>query len=203
MMTVLGRPQKNFTLNDMFVVKHTYNAIYIALGGGSARSDQFTFFDTYLANFGGGYVVYPAANTFVDLVNISGSGYFMFAVSGTSYPNTTVNTLRVTIDGETREISGGTVNNDERNIWSFAPIMTNGASDLLSSPAMVGNYSFTNSERIPRAFGRTPYLPGPSLGKECGMRFESQCHVELKTTAFYFNQSGYNRAGAGVFLDQT
>ena len=202
-MTVLGRPQKNFTLNDMFVVRHTYNAIYILYGTGSATTSQAQFYSTYLDNFGGGYVQYPAANTFVDLVNISGSGYLMFAVSGTSYPGTTVNTLRVTIDGETREISGGTAANNERNIWSFAPIMTNGASDLYSSPAMLGNYSFTNSESIPRAFGRAPYLPGPSHGKECGMRFESQCHVELKTTSLYYNSVPYNRAGAGVFLDQT
>lgn len=201
-MTVLGRPQKNFTLNDMFVVKHTYNAIYILAGGSSPNSAQAQFYSTYLDNFGGGHVISPTANTFVDLVNISGSGYLMFAISGTSYPGTTVNTLRVTIDGETREISGGTANNAERNIWSFAPIMTNGASDLYTSPAMLGNYNFANSERIPRAFGRAPYLPGPSLGKESGMRFESQCRVEIKTTAGYYSTTAYNRAGAGVFLDQ-
>ena len=200
-MTVLGRKHQNYVLEDMYPYSFDYNGAFILAGGTSIGTQAASLYTQYIPQFGGGYITLPTPNVFTQIINISGSGYLMFVISGAPYPGGSVETARVTIDGQTRDI-GAYNAQDDRAIFIFDRIETNGASDLYSSPEMLGNWNYVVGQTTPFGPARAPYLPGPSSGPMRGMRFENQCKVEIRSTAGYYNGLGYQYAAAAVFLDQ-
>ena len=208
MPVLLGGRDGGYTIDDIYATSRSYAGFVTGAGGlGTHNSSGDNFFTTggTWDRFGGAHIQVTVMTSYTTVVNItSGSGVFFFALSGAPLGNGATTTLRITLDGTTREIEAYQ-NDSERVIFMAAPISTQGSNNvnmwLTNWPQKAASSSTTSVPATATTGAYNVMVPAPGVGMNQGVRFSNSCLVEMKSTSGWRNSAPWNRTLAALQLD--
>lgn len=202
-----GPVNAGYTLQDMYTVSRGLGG-FRAYAYTSEYADNSTLFFLYYGNgwqqFGSGLNTTALMTSYTTIVDItSGSGTLLFVLTGAPSGNDTYTTFKITIDGTVREI-GCYQKNGWRGLCIASPIRQVSGTTF-AADRMRGSFSTTNTGATvptPEIGTGQILLPAMSSGREEGVRFESSCKVEIKSTSGWRITDPWDWNLAAVFLDQ-
>lgn len=197
-----GPVNAGYTINDLYTVTRGAGGFQTGANGVTYSDGDTLFFNYYNSGwsvFGSGLSTVQIMTSYTTVVDItSGSGTFLFCLTGYPQGNAALVTFRITIDGTARTLQAY-INNGWRALCLADELSWLNGNAWDRIPPQNNTSDVTTPTPIPRL---NIWVPGPNSGRDKGVRFESSCKVEVLSTSGWAPNDPGRWTLAAVFLDQ-